>query len=136
VSDVPSDLPEAWADRNLLGRVLDNLLGNAIKFTPPGGVVRVSAERTQGENLRIRVRDTGRGVPAELRPRLFQKFAAGTQKERGSGLGLAFCRLVVEAHGGRIWLESEPGAGAVFVFTLPHRTPSAAGGLPSHHGAS
>jgi PAS domain S-box-containing protein len=125
VNEVASDLPEAWADRNLLGRVLDNLVGNAIKFTPPGGVVRVGAERVDAEALRIYVRDTGYGVPEELRPRLFLKFATGAQKGRGSGLGLAFCRLVVEAHGGKIWLENDPGAGASLVFTLPHRARSA-----------
>jgi PAS domain S-box-containing protein len=131
VSDVSLDLPAAWADRTLVGRVLENLVGNAIKFTPRGGVVRVSAERTLDDGVRVFVRDNGDGVPDELRPRLFQKFAAGMQQGRGSGLGLAFCRLVVEAHGGKIGLESEPAVGAAFVFNLPHPTPSAAGGLLS-----
>jgi len=127
INDVARNLPHARADRDLLSRVLDNLVGNAIKFTPAGGRVRVGA-RSEADSLRVCVRDTGAGVPEELRPRLFQKFAAGTQKERGSGLGLAFCRLVAEAHGGGIWLESEPNTGAAFVFSLPH--PSAPSARP------
>jgi signal transduction histidine kinase len=109
------------ADEGLIERVLQNLIGNAIKFTPPGGAIGVLAEAPSAEPgwVRISIRDTGPGVPDELRGRLFQKFAAGQQAGRGSGLGLAFCRLVVEAHGGRIWAEGEPGQGAIFIFTLP-----------------
>jgi PAS domain S-box-containing protein len=125
-STVPRDLPLAWADADLIRRVLQNLVGNAVKFTPPGGQVEVRAakwyeadEERARESLCISVIDTGPGVPTELRPSLFQKFAVGQQEERGTGLGLAFCRLAVEAHGGRIWVESEEGQGAAFHFTLP-----------------
>ena len=67
----------------------------------------------------VTVADTGPGLPPEIRANLFQKFVTGRHRERGSGLGLAYCRLAVEAHGGKIWAVSEPGWGAVFSFTLP-----------------
>jgi PAS domain S-box-containing protein len=118
-SAIPEGLPRAWADPGLLQRVLVNLVGNAIKFTPVGGVVMVEVATDGPRQLTLSVRDSGDGVPPELLPRLFQKFATGAQKTRGSGLGLAFCRLAVEAQGGRIWVESEPEGGATFRVSLP-----------------
>jgi signal transduction histidine kinase len=130
-SDVSPGLPLAWADAEVIERVLQNLIGNAIKFTPTGGKITVQAsehvdgkqndESARGtpEYLRISVADSGPGVPLELRGNLFNKFVVGEQEERGSGLGLAFCKLAVEAHGGKIWVESEAGQGATFSFTLP-----------------
>jgi PAS domain S-box-containing protein len=118
-SVVPVSLPAAWADRALVTRVLENLVGNAIKFTPKNGHVEVSAEAdVLNACLRVRVRDTGPGIPEEMRGRLFQKFATGKQPGSGSGLGLSFCRLAVEAQGGRIASE-ECAKGAAFTFTLP-----------------
>jgi signal transduction histidine kinase len=124
--DAQSDLPFAWADAELVGRVLQNLVGNAIKFTPPGGRVSVRAQQCEQEIQDIQfqlicvsVTDTGPGIPPELQDNLFQKFVVGEQAESGSGLGLAFCKLAVEAHGGRIWVDSEPGHGATFTFALP-----------------
>jgi signal transduction histidine kinase len=130
--DIPPGLPPAWADAELVSRVLQNLVGNAVKFTPTGGKVWVTAElcsdgKGVGERaesgltpyLRVSVADNGPGIPPELQSRLFQKFVVGEHRERGSGLGLAFCRLAVEAHGGRIWVESEPGKGTTMAFTLP-----------------
>ena len=116
---IPSELPPAWADVNLIERVLQNLIGNAIKFTPPNGVVQVAAiwEAAQAR-LIVQVSDTGSGIPPAIQSRLFQKFVSGGQAERGSGLGLAFCKLAVEAHGGRIWVESTPGQGTTFSFSL------------------
>lgn len=111
---------EVEADADLLRRVLQNLVGNALKFTPSGGKVTVALEQRDGRVL-VSVRDTGSGVPQDLRPRLFQKFSAGTATGRGSGLGLAFCRLAVEAHGGKIWHEEHEDAaapGSVFRFHL------------------
>jgi signal transduction histidine kinase len=116
----PATSWEVEADADLLRRVLQNLVGNALKFTPSGGTVTVSLEQRDGRVL-VSVRDTGSGVPAELRPRLFQKFSAGTATGRGSGLGLAFCRLAVEAHGGKIWHEENEDTsapGSVFRFHL------------------
>ncbi len=120
-SDIPSDLPPAWGDATLLKRVLQNLVSNAIKFTPAGGVVRVTARADPSEEPRllVSVSDTGPGVPAEIQDRLFQKFVTGRQLGHGSGLGLAFCKMVIEAHGERIWLDNTYENGAMFTFTLP-----------------
>ena len=118
-ADVPGDLPAAWVDPGLIERVLANLVGNAIKFSPEGSAVRVSARAAGAEGIRVSVSDSGPGIEAALRPRLFSKFAPGAHPARGNGLGLAFCRLAVEASGGRIWLEEQPGPGALFVFTIP-----------------
>ncbi|RME75323.1 MAG: GAF domain-containing protein [Chloroflexi bacterium] len=129
-TDFPTGLPLVWADIRILERVLQNLVGNALKFTPREGKVTVSArihqpaEAQTGKNGRqsqvvVSVSDTGPGIPPEIQARLFQKFVTGGQEKSGSGLGLAFCKLAVEAHGGRIWVESKPGQGATFSFTLP-----------------
>ena len=117
-AEVAPGAPAALADPELLPRVLDNLVGNAVKFVPPGGTVRLAAERQSGELL-LEVSDDGPGLPAEVQGRVFEKFVTGGQKGRGTGLGLAFCRLAVEAHGGRIWAEPRDGGGTVFRFTLP-----------------
>lgn len=124
LSDVPEALPPAWADPNLMSRVLQNLVNNAIKFTPAGGRVQVVAmvESSERPHLIVTVRDTGPGIPPHIQSRLFQKFVSERPAQggrRGSGLGLAFCKLVVEAHGGRIWAESWPGRGTQFIFTVP-----------------
>lgn len=119
-NNVPSILPPVWADFELIGRVLQNLLENAIKFTPYDGQVSISAELSQDANqMKISVSDNGSGIPLDLQSRLFQKFTTGHQKGRGSGLGLAFCKLAVEAQQGKIWLESTPNQGSTFTFTLP-----------------
>jgi signal transduction histidine kinase len=125
-------LPLAFADAELIERVLQNIVGNAIKFTPDGGTITIEAQEWAAEAssvqgaqdvpcsfLRVSVADSGPGVPLELRDKLFEKFVVGEQQQRGSGLGLAFCKLTIQAHGGDIWIEGEPGKGAVFVFTLP-----------------
>jgi len=117
VSHVPSDLPPAWGDANLIARVLQNLIGNAIKFTPSDGLVQVAVKGDQAK-LIVQVSDTGSGIPPAIQSRLFQKFVSGGQAERGSGLGLAFCRLAIEAHGERLWVESTSDQGATFSFSL------------------
>jgi signal transduction histidine kinase len=121
INEVATDLPPVSIDVELVRRVFQNVIGNAIKFTPPDGTVRVSAQIDPSDErmLAACVCDTGPGVPLDLQPRLFQKFVTGRSFGRGTGLGLAFCRLVLEAHGGRIWLENGAGTGAVFKFTLP-----------------
>jgi len=120
-NDLNGALPPVTIDTDLIGRVLQNLIGNAIKFTPAGGNIRVSAHLDAAGTHRVivSISDTGPGLPADVQARLFQKFVRGAGPERGSGLGLAFCRLAVEAHGGRIWAESTPGQGTSFSFTLP-----------------
>ncbi len=121
-SQVPADLPAAWADADLIGRVLQNLVDNACKFAPAGGSVRVTARLVSGDDrpvIQVSVSDTGPGIPPSIRLRLFQKFVTGQQKGHGSGLGLAFCKLALEAHGERIWLDTEPERGTTFTFSLP-----------------
>jgi PAS domain S-box-containing protein len=122
VVDVAPELPALSADRELLGRVLQNLIGNAIKFTGPGKI-RIMA-RAEGPVLQVSVHDDGPGIPSELQGRLFREFARGNQAERGTGLGLAFCRGAVIAHGGTIAADSEPGRGTTVVFRLPLTPPS------------
>jgi two-component system, NtrC family, sensor histidine kinase KinB len=116
---ITEELPHVSADPALVRRVLENLIGNAIKFTPDGGRISLAATGAEKGTLRVTVADSGPGIPADLQARLFQKFVTGRQPGKGSGLGLAFCRLAVEAHGGRIWLENQPAGGAAFHFTLP-----------------
>jgi len=119
-NEIPSGLV-VNADLHKITRVLTNLLDNALKFTPPGGQIVFSAVGS-GEMVEIRVSDTGPGIPAEFREKIFDQFAqvpGQRGRRRGSGLGLTFCRLAIEAHGGRIWVESPPGGGSVFIFTLP-----------------
>ncbi|HEX4681064.1 MAG TPA: GAF domain-containing sensor histidine kinase, partial [Gemmatimonadaceae bacterium] len=107
------------ADAERLEQVLDNLIGNALKFTPRDGRVTVRSESGVGE-ARVAVADTGSGIPEEHRARLFERFwqATGTDR-RGIGLGLAIARGIVEAHGGKLWVESTVGRGSTFYFTVP-----------------
>jgi signal transduction histidine kinase len=113
---VPSDLIIV-ADRSGIESVLDNLLNNAVEVLARGGVIQVSASRN-GSSVVVEVRDTGPGVLPEVQPRLFQAFVSAG-KENGLGLGLASAYQTVTAHGGVLWLKSEPGWGACFAFTLP-----------------
>ncbi|MBC7227351.1 MAG: GAF domain-containing protein [Thermoflexales bacterium] len=123
-SHVPPGLPLIEGDRNLLLRTLTNLLDNALKFTPSEGEVRVTVDRPSADVLQFAVSDTGPGIPPGYQERIFDRFARlPNEKTRGTGIGLAFCKLAVEAHGGRIWVESRPGEGATFKFTIPLHPP-------------
>ena len=116
------ELPWLQADEDKLGRTLVNLLGNAIKFTPSEGSVTLEVKEV-GQSVRFCVRDTGEGIPAEHLDRIFEKFAQVESRQGGrqmsSGLGLTFCKLAVETHGGQIGVESTPGAGSEFSFSIP-----------------
>lgn len=117
---VAEDLPAVLVDPRLTVRVLHNLIDNAIKFTPLGGTIRISARQTGAPpQLAVSVSDTGPGIPSVLQERVFQKYVAGRGTGHGSGLGLAFCRLTVEAHGGRIWVDGDGAPGTTVTFTLP-----------------
>jgi len=113
-------LPTVLADGELTVRVLTNLLDNAVKFTPKGGHITLSVDET-AEGIQFAVSDTGRGIPSDSRQRVFDRFTRLKDAKgfKGSGLGLSFCKVAVEAHGGRIWVESELGHGSTFFFTLP-----------------
>jgi signal transduction histidine kinase len=118
LKDVAAAPPPVRADRDRLLQALSNLVANALKVTREGSVtVRLSSGP---EHVEFGVIDTGPGVPAAEQGRLFEPYWRGENAEyRGTGLGLAIVRGIVEAHGGRIRVESEPGAGAAFLFTLP-----------------
>lgn len=132
---VAADLPAPRADRELIGRVIANLLSNAFKHTPSGGRVTVDA-RPEGDHLVLTVTDTGEGIPEDLQPRIFEKFVAGDSEASkrmlyDSGLGLTFCRLAVECHGGRIWLTSRPGDGTTVYVSLRIGGPAGAQAPPA-----
>lgn len=118
--DIPGEFPELWIDEDMIRRVLINLLENAIKFTPAGGLIAVGAEVEAGW-AKIWVQDSGPGIPSTEKEHIFEKFIRlhADRYPKGIGLGLAFCRLAVQAHGGKIWVESQVDNGSRFIFTLP-----------------
>lgn len=118
-SDIPSAIPRVRGDRDRIVRVILNLVGNAIRFTPPNGVVTVRAE-SSGDSVVVSVSDRGPGIPEQERPHLFRPFWQGRgSDQRGAGLGLSIARGIVEAHRGRIWVTDTPGGGATLSFSLP-----------------
>ena len=136
--ELASDLPVVWLDHDLIARTLDNLVGNAVKFTPEQGQIQVSTRQLSADSpdcptpapcVLVSVRDTGEGIPEEFHHKIFEKFGQVETRKAGlqmsTGLGLAHSRHVVEAHGGAIWVDSEPGHGACFHFTLPAGKPTA-----------
>lgn len=123
-AELTPDLPTVAADEDKLRRTLVNLLGNAVKFTPDGRSITLAARLADdGAAMAFHVRDTGEGIPREAFERIFEKFGQVETRKSGrkmsTGLGLTFCKMAVEAHGGRIWVESELGQGSTFSFTLP-----------------
>ena len=117
--EVPGDLPEVWADSTRIYYVIGNLLSNALRYTPPGGKITFSAQ-TEEKEVRFSIADTGKGIPSQYLPRIFEQFfrVPGQEKESGAGLGLAIVKEIIEAHGGTVGVESQEGQGSTFSFTL------------------
>jgi signal transduction histidine kinase len=122
-SVIDSDLPQIFADPRRIDQVLGNLLSNAVKFTPEGGKIEVRAGPNNHSGIRVEVRDNGVGISAAEMGSLFQKYCQTSSgmhsKDNGTGLGLVVCKMIVEAHGGKIWAESQEGKGSTFSFVLP-----------------
>lgn len=120
----PAGPVEAWCDPDIVRRIVGNLVGNALKFTSPGGEVRVQVA-AEGARARVTVTDDGPGIAPENHGRIFEKFGQleGRQRRQGTGLGLTFARMAVEAHGGEIGVDSALGRGSTFWFTLPVAAP-------------
>jgi signal transduction histidine kinase/DNA-binding response OmpR family regulator len=120
--ELPDDPLPCWADRDRLAEVVENLLSNAAKYSPEGGAIRVSVQ-SEHEVVTVRVADRGIGIESADLARLFRPFSRVRNRRtapiEGSGLGLYICERIVRAHGGRMWVESEPGSGSVFSFSLP-----------------
>jgi two-component system, OmpR family, phosphate regulon sensor histidine kinase PhoR len=118
--DCQPDLPDVHADAPRLEQVLVNLIHNSVKFTSPGGSIYLSAGEDESF-VRFSVRDTGVGIPAEDLLRIFERFFRVDRSRAGggTGLGLSIARHIVDAHGGKIWAESEEGRGSTFFFTIP-----------------
>lgn len=144
ITRVDPDLPPVLSDRDRCTQVVTNLISNAIKFTPEGGNIYISAGNSERANdmVKISVTDTGMGIPEEEQERIFQKFTQVgdglKDKPPGTGLGLAICQKIVEYYHGRIWVESQPNKGSTFSFTLPiakkedHRQPASIGSPLDH----
>lgn len=146
--DVPDDLPPVALDYLMIDQVVTNLIENAAKYTPLGSPIRVAVEAAVGR-VRVSVADRGPGIPADKRERVFDKFFRLETRSsvRGTGLGLAVSSGLVEAHGGRIWVEENSGGGSRFVFELPVSAPDGesdepagslgrAGGTPAPPGVA
>ncbi len=125
-----------WIDQELISRTLDNLIANAVKYTPRGGEIVIRDELvtetrpwcpTPAPYVLVSIQDNGEGIPAEFHQKIFEKFGQVDSRKAGlkmsTGLGLSLCRYVVEAHEGAIWVESAPWRGSTFSFTLPARKP-------------
>jgi two-component system, sensor histidine kinase and response regulator len=128
-TELEPGLPRLPADKAKVVRILVNLLSNAVKFTPPGGTVTVAIRRdVRGSSLLFSVSDTGEGIPSEAFGRIFEKFGQVESRQGGrtmsTGLGLTFCKMAVEAHGGHIGVESAPGQGSTFYFRIPISDPA------------
>jgi signal transduction histidine kinase len=123
IRDILPDLPVAWADENLLERIVQNLVDNSIKYSPIGGIVKVTAvavnkQDKEHRQIHVTVSDDGPGLPPGLVETVFDKYVTGPDKESGNGLGLAFCQMALAAHNQKIWVESHPRYGTAFTFSL------------------
>ncbi|HWP49844.1 MAG TPA: ATP-binding protein [Candidatus Limnocylindrales bacterium] len=123
VTQIPDHLPSIWVDDQIFIRVMANVLHNGIKHTPRGGKIVLQAEKQENGEIYIKIQDTGMGIPATYLDKIFDKYVQVESRKTGSeisvGLGLYFCKLAMEAHGGRIWAESQEGKGSTFYLTIP-----------------
>ncbi|PIE35916.1 hypothetical protein CSA56_02410 [candidate division KSB3 bacterium] len=123
LTDVPDDFPAVFVDQTKMVRLFANILSNGIKYTPEQGTITIHTT-IQRDTILTGITDTGQGIPSEYLSTIFDRFAQVDRKRQGKaasvGLGLYFCKLVVEAHGGKIWAESKAGQGSTFYFTIPH----------------
>ncbi|TAF52051.1 MAG: histidine kinase [Oscillatoriales cyanobacterium] len=120
-TDIPKDLPHAYADGERIRQLISNLIDNAIKYTPEKGTIKIAILHRTSQKLQISISDTGPGIPAEDQTTVFEdRFRLNRdESQEGYGLGLALCQRIVRAHYGRIWVDSRPGCGSTFHFTLP-----------------
>src|SRR5947209_8264099 len=135
--EMPPEPVAVSCDADVIRRILENLISNALKFTKSDGTIRINVERT-GADVAISVSDNGEGIPRDQHEYIFEKFGqtnSGRQHRHSTGLGLAFCRLAVEAHQGKIGVQSEPGKGSTFWFTLPTRDQSGVNDLGDSQSA-
>jgi two-component system phosphate regulon sensor histidine kinase PhoR len=120
--EIQKDTPQVLADRSQIERVFINLLANAVKFTPQNGRITIKANKKDGA-VQVDIQDTGIGIPPEALSLIFDEFYrvdnAVNQELKGTGLGLSLVKHIIEAHKGKIWVESRPGKGSTFSFTLP-----------------
>lgn len=121
ITDIPQDLPTVYADNGQIRQVVVNLLDNAAKYTPAGGVIEITALHRTTQKVQVTVHDTGPGIPLENQDKIFEERYRLQRDESkdGYGLGLALCQRIVRAHYGQIWVDSEPDQGSYFCFTLP-----------------
>ncbi|HUU41956.1 MAG TPA: ATP-binding protein, partial [Desulfatiglandales bacterium] len=120
--DISNELPPIKMDYEMISRALRNLIGNAVKFTPNGGLIGIST-RLKDRWIEFSVSDTGPGIPEEDLARIFDKYRQAelpdNNKQKGTGLGLAIVKHIINGHGGKVWVESTPGTGSTFIFALP-----------------
>jgi two-component system phosphate regulon sensor histidine kinase PhoR len=118
--ELAADLPSVPADKDRVRQVIANLVHNAIKFTPAGGMITITGRELEGSVV-VDIADTGIGIPKEDLPRVFERFYKGDKARagEGTGMGLAIAKHVIEAHSGSIWVRSEEGKGSTFSFSLP-----------------
>jgi two-component system phosphate regulon sensor histidine kinase PhoR len=119
---MPDDATSVFVDASQIKRVFINIIGNALKFTPPKGKITIGSHKT-GKDIQIDISDTGCGIPEEAREAIFEEFYrvdnAINESVKGTGLGLALVKHIIEAHKGKIWVDSKVGVGSTFSFTLP-----------------
>lgn len=120
--DIPDDLPDVYADAEMIGRAAENLIGNALKYTAESGEINISVKKTDERLLLVSVKDNGRGIAEADLPHIFERYRRGRNQQgdvKGTGLGLAITKKIISRHGGEIWANSRPGKGSEFLFTLP-----------------